>query len=107
MAKIVIRNLNYKSISTEDSSQTILHIIHSNQIDWMFACGAKGKCTTCKMIVHKGMESFNPPTAAEQKFKDLGKLKANERLACQNNLLGDLEISVAQPNKFPHITYND
>lgn len=107
MAKIVIRNLNNKTISTEDNSQSILNIIHSHQIDWMFACGAKGKCTTCKMVVHKGLEIFQPLTAAEQKFKNLGKLKENERLACQHRLLDDLEISVAEANKFPHMNYSD
>lgn len=107
MPKIVIRNLNNKTISTEDNSSTILNIIHSHQIDWMFACGAKGKCTTCKMIVHRGIENFKPLTVAEQKFKDLGKLKQNERLSCQNKLPGDIEISVAQSNKFPHMNYTD
>lgn len=107
MPKILIRNLNNKLIEVPKSNDTILKIIHDHQIDWMFACGAKGRCTTCKMIVHEGLESFEPLNASEQRFKDLGRLNDNERLACQNQLLADIEISVAEKNKFPHVNYSD
>ncbi len=107
MPKILIRNLNNKVILANEDSASILNAIHSVGIDWMHACGAKGRCTTCKMVVHSGLESFGPDTEAEAKFRVLGKLKNNERLACQNNAKGDLEISVAEINKFPHMTYTD
>ena len=105
MPKILIRNLNNKLIDVPKTNDTILKIIHDHQVDWMFACGAKGKCTTCKMIIHKGIEQFGPLKPGEQKFKELGRLNDNERLACQNELNGDIEISVAEKNKFPHVNY--
>ena len=43
---------------------------------------------------------------AEQKLIDLGRLAENERLACQNKLNGDIEVSVSDKNKFPHINYS-
>lgn len=107
MPKILIRNLNNKVILANDNSSSILNDIHNAGVDWMHACGAKGRCTTCKMVVHSGIESFGPDSEAEAKFRTLGKLKDNERLSCQNNLQGDLEISVAEGNKFPHMNYSD
>lgn len=107
MAKILIRNLNNRSVHTKDNSKSILNIIHDDQIDWMHACGAKGRCTSCKMIVHEGLGGFDSPNSAEQRMIDLGRLAKNERLACQNKLNDDIEISVAEINKFPHVNYSD
>lgn len=107
MAKILIRNLNNKVVTSKDNSKTILNIIHENQIDWMHACGAKGRCTTCKLIVHAGLENLSPINDLEQKFADLDRLKSNERLACQATLRGDISVSVADQNKFPHIEYSE
>lgn len=107
MPRIRIRNLNNKLISSSDNSQTVLNIIHENQIDWMHACGAKGRCTTCKLIVTEGLENLSPITDAEKKFAALGRLHDNERLACQSVLLGDISVRVAEQNKFPHIEYSE
>lgn len=107
MPKILIRNLNNKVIIANDDSYSILNNIHTAGIDWMHACGAKGRCTTCKMVVHSGLDSLGPDSEAESKFRALGKLRDNERLTCQNVLKGDLEISVAEASKFPHMKYTD
>jgi len=107
MAKILIRNMNNRVITNNDNSKDILNIIHEEQVDWMHACGGNGRCTTCKMVVHQGLSTFEEPNEAEQKLIDLGRLAENERLACQNHLNGDIEVSVAEKNKFPHINYSD
>ncbi len=107
MPKILIRNLNNKQIDVTNSNDSILKIIHDHQIDWMFACGGKGKCTTCRLVVHNGLEHLSELKGNEEKFIEIGRLKDNERLACQHELVGDLEVSVAEPNKFPHVTYTD
>ena len=107
MPQIIIKNLDNRLIASNDSSQPALNIIHDHQIDWMHACGAKGRCTTCKLIVLEGMEGLSEMTAAETKFKDMGRLKPNERLACQTQLLDNIEVKVAEENKFPHIEYSE
>lgn len=106
MTKITIRNMDNREVISNDNSKTILNIIHDEQIDWMHACGGNGRCTTCKCIVHSGLDSFDAPNEAEQKLIDLGRLAENERLACQNKLNGDIEVSVDEKNKFPHINYS-
>jgi 2Fe-2S ferredoxin len=73
----------------------------------MHACGGKGNCTSCKMIVVKGGQNISEESPAEIKYKEQGRLGKNERLACQSKLQGHIEIKVADINKFPHLTYSD
>ena len=107
MPKIVIQNLHNKVIFEKDDTMTLLEIIHQNQVDWMFACGGKGRCTTCRAIVTDGWNNFSPETETEIKFRNIDKLKPNERLACQCSIHGDVRIKVAEGNKFMHLHYSD
>jgi 2Fe-2S ferredoxin len=108
MLQIVIQNLNNLIIDSEHSEGKVIELIHENGTDWMHACGKKGRCTTCKMIVVEGMENLNPPTDQEVFYRTQFRLKDNERLACQSTLRpGNLLIRVAEANKFPHIVYTE
>lgn len=107
MPEIEITNLYERKIITNSTEQTALGIIHENFIDWMHACGKKGKCTSCKMIVEEGMENLGALTAAEEKYRKQKRLGKNERLTCQAVVLGDIKIRVAEQNKFPHMEYSD
>jgi len=105
MPKIIIRNLNNKHIDVNDSNQSILDAILAEPVDWMHACGGNGRCTTCKMVMHAGQDTLGADSESEAKLRGLGRLADNERLACQCTLKGDIEVSVAEKNKFPHLTY--
>jgi 2Fe-2S ferredoxin len=105
MVKIVIENLGVKEVVTNDVSKSVMAILHTHFIDWMHACGGKGRCTTCKMIVKKGGENLSQPTAAERKYQRDGTLVHGERLACQSKLVGDITIRVPEENKLPHVVY--
>ncbi|WP_040495825.1 2Fe-2S iron-sulfur cluster-binding protein [Fulvivirga imtechensis] len=108
MAKIVITNIDNKVISTNEKSNTVLKILHENFIDWMHACGGKGRCTTCKMIVIEGMENLGHLTVHEKRFMEMDALKENERLTCQCILeKGVVTIKVPETSKLPHIQYSD
>ena len=107
MLKIIIENLNNKEIISQESKRKVIELIHENFIDWMHACGKKGRCTTCKMIVTEGIENLSPLTEREEFFKEKERLKLNERLTCQAELIsGTLKIRVAEANKFPHVDYS-
>ena len=106
MGDIIIKNLNQKKINTAARSPKVIEVIHENFVDWMHACGKKGNCTTCKMIVLEGMQNLGPPTKNEEKFKNQGKLGSNERLACQCELKGDIVVEVPEIYKLPHVTYS-
>jgi len=108
VVQIRIQNLGNRSIESKAIDCKVIDFIHENGIDWMHACGKKGRCTTCKMTVVEGQENLSLETVQEQQFRDLKRLLANERLACQAHLLhGVLTIRVPDSSKFPHLTYTE
>ena len=58
MARIMIENLFKRTIMAADHSKSLLRHFQDNSIDWMHACGAKGRCTTCKVIDPGGSGKF-------------------------------------------------
>ncbi len=106
MVKIVIENLAKKEVQTNDLSKSLLVTLQQHHIDWMHACGGKGRCTTCKLVITQGSENFLQLTEAETKYALQGQLASNERLACQAKIVGDVVIMVPEEGKLPHLTYN-
>lgn len=107
MAKILIENLFGKILEVQDLNRTLLQHFQDNQLDWMHACGGKGRCTTCKVVVHKGVENLSPLSQAEQRYRQINALKGNERLSCQVRLTADIAVSVPEVYKLPHVRYSD
>lgn len=108
MLKIIIENLFNLTIDFAPSTSKVIEIIHESGMDWMHACGKKGRCTTCKLIILEGNENLSELTDREKVFRSQGRLKLNERLACQATLQkGFLKVRVAEQNKFPHIKYSE
>lgn len=105
MVKIVIENMGGKELLVKDEAKTVLKHLQENFIDWMHACGGKGRCTTCKMIVIDGQNGLAKLTEAEQRYREKGALKNTERLACQAVLLDNILIRVPQEGKMPHMHY--
>jgi 2Fe-2S ferredoxin len=107
MPRIIIQNLENFSIDSDSTDRKVIELIHENGIDWMHACGKKGRCTTCKMIVVEGQNHLSSETERELFYRKQNRLKSNERLACQSSLVNEsLTIRVADANKFPHMTYS-
>jgi ferredoxin, 2Fe-2S len=107
MAIIVIKNLFGRKIHASNSNKPLLSWLHGEYIDWMHACGGKGRCTTCKFQIIAGADHFQEPTAAEQRYFTKGELNQNERLACQAVVTGDVVIQVPDEAKLPHIKYTE
>lgn len=107
MPSIEIRNLDKKTIQNPNLSKPLLWIFLESGLDWMHACGGKGRCTTCKAVVLMGGENLLPKSPAEMRYEGQGLLAGNERLCCQARLTGgDLQIEVPDEGKLPHITYS-
>ena len=70
------------------AGRTVLAAIHSAGHDWWHACGAKGRCTTCRVRVLAGAECLAPPTEPELRYRAAGRLREDERLACQARVVG-------------------
>ncbi|HEX8426726.1 2Fe-2S iron-sulfur cluster-binding protein [Hymenobacter sp.] len=88
------------------TGSTLLAALQAAGYDWMHACGAKGRCTTCRIILVSGAEALTPPTAAELRYRTANRLQENERLTCQTCLpAGDVEGRVPEATKLPHLHY--
>ena len=85
---------------------TLLAAMHAAGHDWMHACGAKGRCTTCRLQVRAGAENLSPLTAAELRYRAAGRLLPDERLACQARLpAGEAVGRVPDATQLPHVRY--
>ena len=107
MPHVTIHNLFNKTVKTTDSYRPLLLHLHEHYQDWMHACGGKGRCTTCKFRVINGLEQIAAITAAEQRYQQKGDLAADERLACQAVVVGDITIVVPHEYKLSHLSYSD
>ena len=88
--------------------RTLLAALQGAGFDWLHACGAKGRCTTCRVQVTAGMESLTPLTAAELRYRAAGRLRDDERLTCQARLLaGQARGRVPAPTQLPHVRYRE
>ena len=105
MPKLILQNLNQKEVLVAPG-QKVLAAIGEAGIDWMHACGGKGRCTTCRIIILEGIQGFGELSTAEEKFRQQGRLKANERLTCQCILQQDAVGRVPEQTKFPHQQYS-
>lgn len=107
MAKIIIKNLKGKTIEA-NSEKTLLQNILDAKVDWMHACGMKGRCTSCKAIVSEGLENLSLLSEHEVRMNNLNRLGQKERQTCQAKLLqGEVEISIPKNFQLPHIEYSE
>lgn len=110
MAKITISNQGAKVVDfkvNNESPQSVLSILQENYIDWMHACGGKGRCTTCRFNTSEGLSNLAPTTDAENTFIEAGKILKSQRMACQALAIGDIEIEVPEKCKLPGVTYSN
>jgi ferredoxin, 2Fe-2S len=106
MPRIFIQNME-KTVVASNTARPLLFLLQDEFIDWMHACGGKGRCTTCKAIIIDGEENLSPATKAEDIYSKKGELLKNERLACQVLVHGDITIKVPEESKLPHLKYSD
>lgn len=107
MAKIKVQNLYGREIIVHDFSKSALIHFGLHQLDWMHACGGKGRCTTCRFKIVEGADHIAPLTKAEEQYREQKLLQLNERLACQAMVFDDIIISVPADCKLPHINYSE
>jgi len=105
MPLLTVQNLPGAVIETRPQT-TLLAALQAAGFDWRHACGAKGRCTTCRLQVLAGAENLAPLTDAELRYRSAGRLQPNERLTCQARLLtGEVLACVPEATKLPHVQY--
>lgn len=92
--------------------QVLLKAIQGAGLDWAWGCGGKGRCTTCRLRLTAGAEWLAGLTAAEERFRTLGRLPLTDRLSCQAALLphapADAVLcgTVPREGRLPHLSYS-
>ena len=74
-------------IISVDKDQTVLDASLRAGIPHFHACGGKGKCTTCRIMVLEGEENLSPPNKKESKLRESIRMTSTIRLACQTKVL--------------------
>jgi ferredoxin, 2Fe-2S len=84
----------------------ILDVALANNIDLQHNCGGVCACSTCHVIVTKGMNSLSEQQDDEADQLDEAEgLTLNSRLGCQSVLTEDAEIVVQIPQMNPEIAH--
>jgi len=73
-----------------EPSETILEADLKADIPHAHACGGRAKCSTCRIIVLKGLENCSPRTELEQVIASRLGFSLEIRLACQTKPRGDV-----------------
>ncbi len=110
MPKITISNQGHKVVNYKLNNAaplTVLAILQENNIDWMHACGGKGKCTSCKCIIVSGEVNLGAKTQVEIDFIDSGKILDFQQMTCQALVFGNVGIKVPEKNKLPGVNYTN
>lgn len=107
MPLLTILNLSGARVEVVPN-QSLLAALQGVGIDWMHACGAKGRCTTCRIQLTAGLDNLAPLTAAEERYRLAGRLRPDERLTCQARLpAGDVQGRVPAATQLPHLHYQE
>ena len=107
MALLTIENLPGAPVTVPPGA-TLLAALQAAGHDWMHACGAKGRCTTCRLEVRAGLKNLSAPTEAELRYHAAGRLMPTERLTCQTRLPdGAVTGRVPETTQLPHVRYID
>ncbi|HLI11912.1 MAG TPA: adenylate/guanylate cyclase domain-containing protein [Alphaproteobacteria bacterium] len=76
---------------------TLLEISRAAGIPHASVCGGRGRCSTCRVRVNRGLE--HQPHASPEELRVLSRVAAppNVRLACQLHPVGDIDVTPLLP----------
>lgn len=76
---------------------TILDVALANEVPLNHSCGGMGSCTTCRIIVKKGLDTLESRNELEREHAHARDFKENERLSCQTLAVDGLVLEI--PNE--------
>jgi class 3 adenylate cyclase/hemoglobin-like flavoprotein len=90
--KIIYQEPHREIVLDQEPGGTILEASLANGIAHYHACGGKGRCTTCRVLVVDGAASLLPRTDAELRLARGRNWPDEIRLACQARLAGGVTV---------------
>ncbi len=92
-AGATIRYLGHGEVRSA-AGQTLLEVSRSNAIPHPSACGGRGRCSSCRILILEGQDSLPAPSGLEKRLLDRIRAPQNVRLACQVRPVADLKVRV-------------
>lgn len=81
-----------RSVEAEDPAQTILEIARAAGIPHASACGGRGRCSTCRVLVLERPDNLSPPNEVELRLARAKGFDATIRVACQTRVTGPVKL---------------
>jgi ferredoxin, 2Fe-2S len=79
------------------ADENLLDTLNANKVSISQSCGGNGTCTTCRVFILHGKENCSPRTELEAERADERNFADNERLACQTEVFGDVDLEILNP----------
>lgn len=90
-ARVAIHFGGEKDVET-DAATTILNAALGAGIPHAHVCGGRARCSTCRVLVTKGIENCRPRNAEETRLARIKGFSPQVRLACQTTVTGDVDV---------------
>lgn len=84
---------NESRVLEVEAGVTLMKALLEAGIPVASSCDGDGVCGKCRMQVIDGAANLSQPTELELFLHERHKLKANERISCQSQVLGDIKIN--------------
>lgn len=88
-----LKYLNKQCSIDVDADQTILEAFQKVEIDHPHVCGGNAMCSSCRVMIEKGMDNCSPRNEKELLVAKKLSFDPQLRLACQTTLCGNVSIS--------------
>ena len=72
--------------------ENLMAVLRRNKIPVASSCQGDGVCGKCKVQVYSNEKMLSPPNETEVFLCERDKLKSNERISCQTQVLKDVLI---------------
>ena len=91
--RITIRYFGAGQVETVVGA-SLLEISRCGNIPHPSACGGRGRCSSCRVLILEGEQSLAPPTGVEKRVLARIRAPRHIRLACQLHPTADLNVRV-------------
>ena len=98
--KFTVTFLHRGDIFEANPGESVLDVAHRNHVELDHACGGVCACSTCHVIVKQGFDALEEASEEEEDMLELAPmLSMTSRLACQIDVVRDLEVEIPAHNR--------
>lgn len=91
--RVTIRYMGHGEVAASPG-QTLLEISRANAIPHPSACGGRGRCSSCRVLVLDGVDKAPAPSGLERRMLERIRAPKQVRLACQLRPAADMNVRV-------------